>query len=1357
MRYTRGKWRVTNPKVWLFSSVLILGWRIVPTVAQASEVETVTMSSHSVQLETDSQDQLTEVARISKTAVTRDRHSVTAQSSKSADRTSSEQSATTGTVEAVSPTTSEAQQRSTQQDKTAVDQQASDSTAASAGASTNQASAATSSDQAPAANSTGTHHAIDMASSASALGADSGAHSESLSEAQHSGGQGKTIDSDLSGTVHSQSSVSTVTTATPVNSNSSRAVAATDQMSSRVEKRALNKTNVTKSINIPVATKQPSKQRTVTASSFLTTAKNLADKNYLDQYAKQHGQAALIALIQDWLSTYRIIALTGITIVNSSFDGSVATISGGLHVINTGATIRSGQDDEWETIINGGLSVTNNTITFTTTNGLVDRPVANQDMDFTKPRPTGNGAIKGLPSVTVDSSLINAQEFSQAQINISDFYDQLVTAGTILSATNGGTLSKMLIGESGTADLGSYQGHHYYAVNIDLNDWHSGIRTTGFNNDDVVIYNVVTAAPALTIGGGFSSSTPNLVWNFNHAMRIQNTTMITGKIVAPHAVFTTNQNVDSAAVLQYGYGDVDSAIRETITSQNEHNYGFGQVVTDDPLDYLIAVIKSDGTSIDTLAGFRHLLATGQLKITITDAAGTRLSGLNAVDTHIAGQHCYLITYQFGDQTATTWLNVQPSHEPIIPISRIPEYSAITRTINYQDERTGAVLAGPVIQNVRVVRFAIFNAKTHELLGYDTNGDGIVDTSDGTIAWLLVPPTDQDWVQVVSPDLSAQGYQAPDIPVVAGQTVIINGGDRTMNTNVIVKYQQQTHIATTQRTVTRTINYIDGGTLQPIASLHAVVQTVKYQLLAVVAHDGTILGYDTNGDGQIETQLADEAWLIVGSGPWFGAVKSPDLSHEGYAAPDLKVVPEQMVAGVDDKDVTINVYYRLATQAVTVYQNKRRVISYIDRQTHQSIATTVQQLVIYQRTAIIEKKTGKCLGYDLNGDGLVDTSQADYAWILVGSGQFAAVTSPTLVVQGYTDPDIRTVAAQTVAITDPDLMTTIVTYDHRIITVTPGNPARPGQPVDPDNPNILFPDEGGDTDLTHTVTRIIHYVYEDGTTAAASVLQTVQFQRNAMIDLVTGEVTYQEWVPVSVTEMAGVISPIVAGATTTLTEVAAQQVSVTTANQVVVVTYKKSAIKPEEPGQPEQPSQPEEPGQPEQPSQPEEPGHPEQPSQPEEPGHPEQPSQPEEPGHPEQPSQPEEPGQHEQPSQPEEPGQSEKPGELQKPSQPADSEQPDGLSDQANLSRNQAEQSRTSQPSQAESDQSVVQTNQQKTAASVSGIGWVSAPAVSKRTTKHHRMTTLPQTDEQNTQLSLLGMIGLALSSILGWLKIKSRD
>lgn len=1039
--------------------------------------------------------------------------------------------------------------------------------------------------------------------------------------------------------------------------------------------------------------KQVGDRRTVTASSFLATAKNFADKSYLEQYVKQYGQPALIALIQDWLSTYRIIALTGITIVNSSFDGSVATISGGLHAINAGATIRPGKDSEWDMIVNGGLSVTNNTITFTTTNGLVDQSVANQDMDYSKPRPTGNGAIKGLPTVTVNSSLADPREFSQAQVNISDFYNQLVSAGTILPATNGGTLSKALIGESGTIDLGSYQGHHYYAVNIDLNDWHSGIRTTGFTDDDVVIYNVVTGASELTIGGGFSSSTSNLVWNFNQATRIKNTTAITGKMVAPHAVFTTNQNVDSAAVLQYGYGDGDSTIWEMITSQNEHNYGCGQVVGDDPLTYLIAVIKSNGTVIDTLAGFQHLITTDELTITITDAAGNRLPGLNAVNTHVAGQHRYLITYQFNNQTATTWLNVLPSQEPITPVNRVLEGSTITRTIHYQDERTGKTIAKSVTQTVPVVRFAIFNAKTHELLGYDTDGDGIIDTSDGSLAWRLVDPTaHQSWAQVVSSDLSTQGYQAPDIPVVAAQEAVINGGDITMNADVVVKYKQQTHVETSQRTITRTINYLDAGTLQAIDAVHPVVQTIKYELLTVVAHDGTVLGYDTNGDGQVDAQTPDEAWLLVGSAPWFRAVRSPDLSSAGYAAPDLKVVPQQMVAGVNDKDVTINVYYRLATQAVTEYQNKRRVITYVDRQTHQSIATTVQQLVVYQRTAIIEKKTGKCLGYDLNGDGLVDTNQADRAWMVVGHNQFDAVTSPDLGAKGYTDPDFKTVKVQTVATTDSELTTIVVTYGHRIITVTPSDPGRPGQPVDPKNPTIVFPDESGEADLTHTVTRTIHYVYDDGTQVAAPVRQTVRFQRSVTIDLVTGQMTYQDWVPVTTATMASVISPIVADATATLAMVAAQQVNATTADQVVTVIYNQLSDQPDQLNQPDQPSQPEQPDQ---------------------------------------------------------------PGQLDQP------DQVDSLSDVPNSAGNQPDQLGTSNVPHQESNQvrasSGVDTSQQGTTKSTSGIGWVSAQPATPRGPKQGRMKVLPQTDEQDNQLSLWGVIILALSSVLSWLKLKQRD
>ncbi|WP_103127114.1 mucin-binding protein, partial [Lactiplantibacillus paraplantarum] len=1168
MRYSREKQRFNHPKVWLFSSVLILGWGVVPMAVQASQTGAVVAKLHAA---------LPKVAN-ERPSAGKNKTSVTSaadsERATAAHSTSTVALSTTAATETESqagvvkqPVADSASQRQTSSQSeseartsaTTSGQRVSESVAVESAASTSQTSASTSSSQVASSDNS------KRSSNSTSTIMPSGKHSMS---SQQSTATSNAKSAQLTNSATAQPSVTTASgELLPVakdvpnsttNQQSSKAFSASkstqmqsDKVSVGAQSTVANKVSEIKpAITATAATvKQAGDGRTATASAFLATAKNLADKSYLEQYVKQYGRPALIALIQDWLSTYRIIALTGITIVNSSFDGSVATISGGLHVINAGATIRPGKDSEWDMIVNGGLSVTNNTITFTTSNGLVDRSVANQDMDYSRPRPTGNGAIKGVPTVTINSSLADPREFNQAQVNISDFYNQLVSAGTILPATNGGTLSKALIGESGTTDLGSYQGHHYYAVNIDLNDWHSGIRTTGFTDDDVVIYNVVTGASELTIGGGFSSSTSNLVWNFNQATRIKNTTAIAGKMVAPHAVFTTNQNVDSAAVLQYGYGDGDSAVWEMITSQNEHNYSFGQMVGDDPLAYLIAVIKSNGTVIDTLAGFQDLITTGELTITITDAAGNRLPGLNAVNTHVAGQHRYLITYQFNDQTATTWINVLASQEPVTPVQQVPEYSNITRTIQYQDGRTGKSIAKSVVQTVPVVRLAILNAETHELLGYDTDGDGAFDTSDGSLAWRLVNPTDyQRWAQVISPDLSMQGYQAPDIPVVVAQEVVINGGGITMNADVVVKYQQQTHVETTQRTITRTINYLDAGTLQAIDAVQPVVQTIKYELLTIIAHDGTILGYDTDGDGQVDTQTADEAWLLVGSAPWFETVKSPDLSSDGYAVPDLKVVPEQMVAGVNDKDVTINVYYRLATQAVTEYQNKRRVITYIDRQTHQSVAANVQQLVVYQRTAIIEKKTGKYLGYDLNGDGLIDTNQADRAWTVVGRNQFDAVASPDLGAKGYTDPDLKTVASWVVAVDDTDLTTVMVTYGHRTITVTPSDP----NPIAPGNPNIVFPDESGEADLTHTVTRTIHYVYGDGTQVAAPVRQTVRFQRSVTIDLVTGQMTYQDWVPVTTATMASVISPIVADATATLATVAAQQVNATTADQVVTV-------------------------------------------------------------------------------------------------------------------------------------------------------------------------------------------------------------
>ncbi|HFI0283025.1 TPA: Rib/alpha-like domain-containing protein, partial [Streptococcus suis] len=66
------------------------------------------------------------------------------------------------------------------------------------------------------------------------------------------------------------------------------------------------------------------------------------------------------------------------------------------------------------------------------------------------------------------------------------------------------------------------------------------------------------------------------------------------------------------------------------------------------------------------------------------------------------------------------------------------------------------------------------------------------------------------------------------------------------------------------------------------------------------------------------------------------------------------------------------------------------------------------------------------------------------------------------------------------------------------------------PVDPANPTN--PKDGSTLELTRTVTRTIQYKYidENGQEASATVTQTATFTRTATVNMVTGEVTYDEW-------------------------------------------------------------------------------------------------------------------------------------------------------------------------------------------------------------------------------------------------------
>ncbi|MDW8714631.1 MucBP domain-containing protein [Streptococcus suis] len=113
-------------------------------------------------------------------------------------------------------------------------------------------------------------------------------------------------------------------------------------------------------------------------------------------------------------------------------------------------------------------------------------------------------------------------------------------------------------------------------------------------------------------------------------------------------------------------------------------------------------------------------------------------------------------------------------------------------------------------------------------------------------------------------------------------------------------------------------------------------------------------------------------------------------------------------------------------------------------------------------------------------------------------------------------------------------------------------AVPGQPVDPTDPNSpVWPATVENLERTQEVTRTVEYKYEDGTPvrvdAAGNILpkdstegtplvktETVTFTRPAQVNLVTGEITYGDWVADTTDTLKGNVLPEVSGYTASRT-------------------------------------------------------------------------------------------------------------------------------------------------------------------------------------------------------------------------------
>lgn len=183
---------------------------------------------------------------------------------------------------------------------------------------------------------------------------------------------------------------------------------------------------------------------------------------------------------------------------------------------------------------------------------------------------------------------------------------------------------------------------------------------------------------------------------------------------------------------------------------------------------------------------------------------------------------------------------------------------------------------------------------------------------------------------------------------------------------------------------------------------------------------------------------------------------------------------------------------------------------------------------------------------------------------VGQTPLSGKTGETVDVNQQVPAGWKIVSGQdipkTVVATADGIPTVTVRVEHDTIIVTPETPSGdvPTGPV-PGDPSKNY--DHLDT-LTKTPTRTITVVTPSG--AKLVITQKVTFTRTATFDKVTGKVTYSEWKVDGNTQWDAYTAPTFSGYTASQSKVAAEKVSVDTADSNIKITYKQDEVPTPEP-------------------------------------------------------------------------------------------------------------------------------------------------------------------------------------------------
>ncbi|GAA2952662.1 hypothetical protein GCM10019995_04410 [Lactobacillus kefiranofaciens subsp. kefirgranum] len=214
---------------------------------------------------------------------------------------------------------------------------------------------------------------------------------------------------------------------------------------------------------------------------------------------------------------------------------------------------------------------------------------------------------------------------------------------------------------------------------------------------------------------------------------------------------------------------------------------------------------------------------------------------------------------------------------------------ITRTVNYYDKQTKAVVAKQVTEQVTYNRTAIVDKVTGQIIGYSTTGGDTVDQTDGNKAWTAVD-NKSDWDSVTSPDLSSKGYLAPDLATVAQQTV--TPGDKDVTVNVYYDHDVVPVNPTNPQTPGEPINPDDPDSPKwPAGTDKDSLTTDVHQTIHYQYGDGSQAAPDktdsTTFDHQVEIDkvtgeiVKDDGWTAENGKTSFDSKNSPVIP--GYTA------------------------------------------------------------------------------------------------------------------------------------------------------------------------------------------------------------------------------------------------------------------------------------------------------------------------------------------------------------------------------------------------------------------------------------------------------------------------------------------